>query len=732
MPARQVFVAPFLIAALVATPQTAAAQGPAVDRPAAYAALLQTHYDVGSEPASPAARFERAMARLELHKLGAFSRPGVGGMISGEAYYAGFVRDLEGVFALDSMYQPALDFLPEFLARQGDREQSPILLAALARYARTASAPPITHLVLGRGYRTAGSYDSAFSAFMRYEETGGDPGVARLEAARTLAGLGRLEAAAEMYLAGATQPGDATRLFYLNDLKWVASDEELAPYDSVPAERRADWIRRFFQLRDAEAIRLPGERLSEHLRRWDYVHRHFRVPNPGRWSQFVQVYGRPIAPCMQGLPDDLNIQTVAFDPSRRRDARGEEAVLDHRAVIYMRHGRPSAVMVLNGVASDSLDVLMTEPGLASDPARIDRLVEIDDRSSTWVYWFSGRPRVFSFGASIPHSRWGGRVLSLGNPPLAILRSLAQLDPLYGRAARLAVSRANMPWNSVVPTACLPTFSRLAIQVEKDAVEAAHTDSYTLTFGSSLNAVLQAAAVGNPASGTGRLLLVFAVPTEQLTSRRVDGGRRYDVRLRLTAVSDAGAVVLALDTLRTLVAPVAPFEGQFVTWLMELPMPAGTYDVRAALMTPDAASGGFREWKGVTVGTTASAPGLSDLILARESNGLTWQNGNDRVELNPLDAYDEGGNALVYYEAFNLVPGRRYQTTLTLAASDDDDDDGVTLTFTETAASSAQHFRRGIGLERLDDGPHRLTVTLTDLNTGAETRRTRELRIIEKQ
>ena len=225
--------------------------------------------------------------------------------------------------------------------------------------------------------------------------------------------------------------------------------------------------------------------------------------------------------------------------------------------------------------------------------------------------------------------------------------------------------------------------------------------------------------------------MFAVPTSRLTARQADGGKRYDLRLRLTAVSDAGEVVLALDTLRTLVAPVAPFDGQFVTWLMELAMPAGTYDVRAALMRPDAAAGGFREWKGVTFGTTASAPGLSDLILARERNGLTWQNGGDRVELNPLDAYEEGGDALVYYEAYNLVPGRRYQTTLTLAASDDEDDDGVTLTFTETAVSTAQHFRRGIGLEQLDDGPHRLTVTLTDLESGAETKRVRALRIIDR-
>ncbi|HEU4799900.1 MAG TPA: hypothetical protein VFS94_04655 [Gemmatimonadales bacterium] len=726
-----VLVPMLIAAALAATARSAVAQGPAIDARTAYAALLHSHYQVGSEPGSPEARFDRAMARLELHRQGAFSRPGVGGMISGEAYYAGFVRDLEGVFALDSMFQPALEFLPEFLAHQGDREQSPILLAALARYARDSAAPPITHLVLGRGYRTAGSYDSALSAFIAYEEAGGDPGVARLEAARTLAGLGRLDGAAEMYLDGASQPGEPTRLFYRNDLKWVASDEELAPFDSVPAERRADWIKRFFQLRDAEAIRLPGERLREHLRRWDYVHHHFRVPNPGRWSQFVQVYGREIAPCMRGLPDELNLRTLAFDPSRRHDAREEEAVLDHRAVIYMRHGRPSAVMVLNGVASDSLDVLMTEPGLASDSARIDRLLGADVANSVWVYWFSGRPRTFSFGASIPNSRWGGKVLSLSNPPVAVLRSLAQLDPLYGRAARMAVSRAAMPWRPAVPTACMPTFSRLAIQVEEDAVEGAHSDSYTLTFESSLGAVLQAGAVGDPAKGTGRLLLVFAVPTGRLTARQADDGKRYDLRLRLTAVSDSGEVVLALDTLRTLVAPVAPIEGQFVTWLMELPMPAGTYDIRAALMTPDAAAGGFREWEGVRFGTTASAPGLSDMILARESSGLTWQNGGDRVELNPLDAYDEGGNALVYYEGFNLVPGRRYRTTLTLAPSDGDDDDGVTLRFTETAAGTSQHFRRGIGLQQLDDGPHRLTVTLTDLNSGAEARRTREIRIIEK-
>jgi hypothetical protein len=724
-----------LIAALAASARSATAQGPASDGyRSAHDALINSHYQVLGDPRDPWHRFDRAMARLELHRQGAFSRPGMGGMISGEAYYAGFVRDLETTFQLDSMFQPALEFLPEFLAQQGDREQSPILLAALARYARDSAAPPITHLVLGRGYRTAGSYDSALSAFIRYEEAGGDPGVARLEAARTLAGLGRLDGAAKLYLDGASQPGEPTQLFYRNDLKWVASDEELAPYDSVPAERRADWIKRFFQLRDAEAIRLPGERLREHLRRWDYVHHHFRVPNPGLYSQYVRIYGAPITPCSRSIPDGIDQRTVAFDPSRRHDAREAEAVLDHRAVIYMRHGRPSAVTVLNGVASDSLDVLMTEPSTTQDSANIDRLVEADISRSTWVYWFNGRPRTFSFGASIHtvglgSSRRGARVLTMATPPLAVLRALAQLDPIYGRAARMAVSRASMPWVPAVPTACMPTYSRLAIQVEGDAVEAAHSDSYTLTFDSSLDAVLQAGAVGNPADGTGRLLMVFAVPTQRLTARRTDGGRRYDFRLRLTAVSEAGDVVLSLDTLRTLVAPVAPIEGQFVTWLMEFPMRAGSYDVRAALMTPDAAAGGFREWKGVRFGATGGGPGLSDLILARETRGLTWQNGGDRVELNPLDAYDEGGNALVYYEGFNLVPGRRYLTRLTLAPSDGGDDDGVTLRFTEEASTTSQHFRRGIGLQQLGDGPHRLTVTLTDLETGAEVQRVRALRII---
>jgi hypothetical protein len=401
----------------------------------------------------------------------------------------------------------------------------------------------------------------------------------------------------------------------------------------------------------------------------------------------------------------------------------------------MRHGRPSAVMVLNQVASDSLDALMTAPGVASDSTRIDSLLDSDAARSVWVYWFSGRPRIFSFDASIHtalgDSRRGGRVLSLMLPPFSILRALGQLDPAFSRAARVAVARSYLPGGSAVPDACTPAFSRLFAQVEDDAVEGAHSDSYTLTFESGLGAVLQAAAVGEPARNTGRLLMVFAVPTQQLTSRRADGGRRYDFRLRLTAVNQEGEVVLSLDTLRTLVAPVAPIEGQFVTWLMELPMPAGTYDIRAALMTPGQQRGGFREWEGVRFGA-GGGPEVSDLILARESNGLTWQSDGDRVELNPLDAYDEGGNALVYYEAYNLVPGRSYRTTLTLAPSDEDDDDGVTLQFTETAVDRTQHFRRGIGLERLDPGPHRMTVTLRDLETGAETRRTREIRIIERQ
>jgi hypothetical protein len=687
-------------------------------------------------PAWPWPRFGLALAKLALAERDVISRPALGGQLTGESYRQGFWRSLEETFDRDSLFKPGLRFAMMQAARERDRSQPEVIARAVERAAHRWPDDSLAHLALAYVYRTALRYGDAAREFARYAELGGDPGIALLEQARSLAGDSLVRQAAQRYRDGVRHLSDSARARYRNDLAWVATRRELGEFDAESAEALPEWLTQFWQKRDALALRAPGDRLEEHLRRWAFVYRNFRVDAPDRWSGYVRVWSSAPGPCTRVTPDSLNNVVATDDRSRLADGRDDEAVLDHRAIIYMRHGAPAWGMPAETLAEDTgvrvamgtrsaLDSSLTAfPNATADRTR---------RSALWVYWIQGRARAYFFvpGMSASPAAPAGMASSLGpltlSPtiPLILTPSLAQIDPVYAHAAHMYLDYNNGVSHATSPT-CSPLVQPMLIQSEQDVETAVRTDSYSLLFRNQLDALMQVYAVGNAVEGTARLLVTMAIPVQTLDSLLAPAGSPWPLHLRVTAVDTLRDRVARLDTSRVLVSHASPSSGAFIGLLTELPVSAGHFYTHAAMFGGDQSTGSGSEWGNVIV--SPSAFSISDVVLAVERGGVVWENHGDPVRINVTGAYRRGELAPIYYELYGRVPGRKYHTRISLLRSGNRNAEQVAVEFSRVADRADAHVQLTLDLSRLGPGRHLVTITVRDEETGAEVKTDRVVEI----
>ena len=676
--------------------------------------------------------FGRGLAKLALSEAGFRTKP-LGGQPFGRNYYVGFAEDLIRAFERESDFEPGVELLLELLPPQGDRSQPPSFIRALElAAAKNRGIDPTVHLVIGRAHRTAWEDERALDAFGRFEAAGGDPSIAALERARSLAGLGRLDDAAAAYMRGAELDARQTRHAYRRDLAWVATDSELVVFDSVPQDLLSRWITGFWALRDAESVRRPGERLREHLRRWSHAYRSFRVLDPERKTDFRSVIDPDIGPCKESGARSIDNLTFE-DPARLQDARRRERLLDHRGVVYIRHGEPAARIRAPGARGEIAPPIFgpaTPPDVGQDqaaPLAIGAETESAlggwDSKEVWQYWFDGESRLMYFSGSLALGRSVPSTL-FSYIPLepALLYRVAALDARYRKVA-FAAELEGAGMRRAGPVECMPERMKLRRENREAMLASVESDSYSLLFPAPLDPILQVVAVGQPSSGTGRLLLIFAVPGERLTPEPISGGGvRYRLGIRVSAVDRQHQVIRGIDSLRSFVARDTIRAGAFLTGLLEIPAAAGTYAVRAAIYHADERAGSALHLGSVALGAERGALGMSDIVLGLETGGLRWENRGDAVMLNALNAYRVGDVAPVYYEAYGLRPGLTYETTLSVRKADDEDARGVSLVFNERADREVMAIRRSIGLDDIPPGQYRLTVTIVE--EGAKTAVTR--------
>ncbi len=519
------------------------------------------------------------------------------------------------------------------------------------------------------------------------------------------------------------------RAFYRRDLEWVAEPQDLLAYDSVDAASVRPWLEHFWAIHGAESLRSGDERIAEHLRRWAYVYRYFRVVDPERRVDLRQVRVENLGACQYPLEMSLDDYAM-FRPDRLDDHRSRERLLDHRAAVYMRHGEPwrrvgtpapaSSGPDEAGPRGEETDDVLSAHDVANGIARDSVHSVVPD---VWLYWFADRPRLFYFGSS--QALGPGPTTLYTHVPYesSLLYLLGSVDPVFTKAANRVVIQEISP-SRAAPLQCTVAIQDLVAHTWADVTAGAENDSYTLLFRHPLGGIMQSFVIGEPDLGTGRVLLAYAIPRAALSTAAPRA------ELRASAVDARRSMSVFADT-TVAFAPAGPADSAgFASGMLELPVPAGRYTVRFAVSRPSAEAGTVLTRHDALLGD--GRPGLSDIIPTVNVGGAVWRSGAGAVRINTLGGYREGGSASVYYEVYGLDPGTTYRTRVALQQYGARRPHGVTLAFTEPVSASRMSVRREISLAGLRPGQYELAVTVENAATGNRATRKQLINVMRRQ
>jgi hypothetical protein len=680
------------------------------------------------------------MARLELSRAKVIAKESLV-QPTGMSFEAGAGNALVRGLEAEPTFAPALSALALISI---PREGASVLGSRLATLRRhTTQLGAATLLGAAKVERVAGSRDSAVALLERALASGlVDSGVVRLEIARDLHAAGRSDEGRAALFAGVTHASPATQAAYRQELSWVAEPAELAAWDSLPVSERGVWLKRFWRSRDVKAGWPEGTRLIEHFARLEHAWQHFTLFLPrlgrhklsGRTSgvdmlAFDQLNRRLAGAEMIDMVESLNSPTddspPGMSPSEMnayvmltgaiansemlkalgvegpfRAFRTEQSVLDDRGVVWIRYGKPSRSGRTAG--GEALEV--------------------------WAYDNPEGEIVLQFREEDFDGQVGASMLVpslLGTPGWSrdqfcgISRRFCALDT-RGVEDRPLMNVGN-PFESTAST--LTDGGRInAGVIARDVAEgeiaiarATTTDAHPRPFVSPITPVVQLLGLRR-SGGSSRVVAAFAIPGAQLTHHQPPGasGRYvYSVRFVLSVLDELGERTV-LDTLRHF-AVATPLRGdEHLTGMLELPVISARVDASLLVMQQDGRG---------TVAALGSLPlpqpgmlSLSSLVLGSARTGLRWQSGTTTVPLHPLNAFEAGAAAELYYQLGGLQAGATYQTRIELfPAEARRTDAALALSFSDEASAPFAEVQRTIGLGALAPGRYRIRVTVA---TGA--------------
>jgi hypothetical protein len=681
---------------------------------------------VGERPQWPVAWYGLGVARLQVARTGGLSREGplhpVGVSNEAGAGYA-LVRALE----LDSTFVLAAEALAlASLPREGASriterlamlERVEHLLTPAARYQAGVVA------VTARNGPAAVRFLTPI-----HEGPKGTSGLTSLILARSHYQAGNPTAGRAALLAGAGDTTAASRAAYRKELAWVAEPEELAGWDSLPPAAASAWMGDFWARRDVRNARPDGSRLVEHYARLEFAFDVYQrvVPQMGVQKNAGMAFAMDYAVDDEMLKaalrrtripaedeGEIALQRFAGDAmgmgpnSPFRAFRTTQTLIDDRGVIWIRHGKPTKVA-------------KTSDGVALEAWRYDR------PEGSLVLQFREESFDGQAGASVLVPS-----LVTANPLqreqlCAIDQSLCTMnaDPRGGLAIMgQGMGDYNTPWSQnpsedrlkldarVNSTARIQQFHRKGL----DAItEATTTDDFARTFTRAFAPTVQIYGLDRASGGAGRAVVAFAIPGGQLdvTLPPDAGGRAvYPVRVEVMLSRRSDGARFDLDTLRRF-ATAAPLTGeQFLTGLVELPVPPGRYVATVVLSQGEL--GSIARLGEMTVPNARNALSVSDLVLGREGSGVRWQSGATAVPLHPLNSYPRGGAVEVYYQLAGLREGARYASRIELFGANDDAKKAprLAIDFETTATDARAEVARTLGLKSLEPGRYRLRVTV---------------------
>jgi GWxTD domain-containing protein len=582
--------------------------------------------------------------------------------------------------AADPAFAVAVVDLAEAAMQQKIRPRVEVALQAVREAASTDAAHvPEVQLVRGRVERMAGDADSAVAAFERYLEVGGDTGVAYFEIARSLYFVGRPRQGQEAYFRGAAFSASefATEL-YREDLSWVAAEERLEEFDAVPVGEREDWLEAFWWERDAGDLRIPGERLAEHYRRYFYALEHYPLVSRHRRYDVVNPY------------------------------RNAQQVFDDRGIIYVRHGEPDRVAYDDPASPLSPnqswlyyrpDQILVFHFLAADDVQDYKLVE----SLADVL---GASEALRLQTGVDSTEPLGRAAALFN-------SRNTLDPVYQRLATFSTNERSR----------LLTEERRA--GERSIRIGTTTDAFPLRYEALLDGTAHPYVVGDTTGSGWQLLLVYSVPGSALIPEISDDGATYRLSTRVLVRTPEEEIVVYVDSTSEVSSDHVLDDGEHVTGFLAVPVPLGELTVRVALDQNRRAAGQVLEDTVEVPDLEAEPVAVSDLIVGREDSELTWVSGSDTVNLTPSARFPPTVRLQVYYELHGLERGAPYRSRLEVKKEGGGSILGffkrlfggggppISLTFDGLASGRISRILQTVDISDLEPGRYRLRVIVED-------------------
>ncbi len=613
-----------------------------------------------------------------------------------------FARSAE----VDPTFVKGLVELSNTALRQRVNIRTMVALEALRRTAATeAGRHPEVLLARGRIEREVGDLDSAMAALTTLIAVDSGP-VPTVEIARTRLLRGDPSAVAGLVAALAT--GDSQVVGIIRrDIYPIASDSILAEYDGLQGRYRAAWLQRFWEERDDLALRKPGERVTEHYRRWFQARRSYALVSTLRRR---------------------------FDIGER--FRSGSLDFDDRGIIYVRHGPPTSVAFYTGTTErldpneswryERPDGDLIFHFVAREDVQDFRLVE----SLFDILGYSRAVAIQTGGLSRPMGGRGAGVVLADTLGEALLISRQGFAPIY---------------QQMLNTGGMGTsFQRIAAAERNEGARAIQigttTDSWEPRLRKQVDARCQVIGVGQ-GGGYPQLQVACAARAGSLSPVRVAQGMVYPLRLRFTATDSVGRVVASVDTSRRFLAPARVPDHEFL--VAHLTIPTTTYGaLRYRFLIEEDDSTGFvspmRDVVVPPVNTVRLA--LSDLVLGSRNSRATWRPAQgDTVFFNPLGTFRRNETLELFYEILGADPYQAHETTLvirkgggTTAAYMRGQSGGgspqVTLRFDDQSPRGPWRVQRSVNLEKLKPGDYTLEITVTAVNGMTDTRR-RSFRVV---
>lgn len=634
-------------------------------------AASEFQWAVELEPTWPYGWFALGLAEYELGRVqGPGSRRAT--MLGRDASSRASSAWMRAAMA-DPAFAARLEVLAAQAVRRRDGERAAVVLAALRE--AVASEPagrrsPALLLAAGRVEREVGDLPAALNAFETYRRIGNNRALGLLEVARTRFLLGQLEGT-EPYFDGAAMDDLVALAGYRADLEVVAPEAVMARFDALRGQARADLLATFWGTRDQLDFRAPGSRLREHYRRLAYARRHYSA---GGWS----------------LPSD---------PAFLRN----EAVLDDRGRLYVRHGEPDARVTLNSVG--------VEP------------------NESWSYRREGGDLVFHFVARQDPDRYRLvesllDVVDMRGSVAAGSGGWAERAPVAGTSDQLMRSREGF---ATVYAELGPGRSgdgRRAAARERAMVQSSievglSSDSYEPRFARDLAARL-IAVVATGADGAPVAHLQVAVPGFGLEPWQIDGKLHYPMRLRLVALDPDGVVRAEVDTILApeVEAPIRP--DRYLEQVVSVPVPPDTRLVyRMALFVGQQSGSASPIDTMVTLPTYAPDLRLGDLVLGAGDQGGK----SGEVALLPMQSLSRSVRLVVRSDLVGVAGDGRWRATFVLR----DPDSGAVVfstSFDGRVEGGRGVVRRDLSIRRVPPGRYLAELEVTDPAEGVAVRQQR--------